>query len=70
MGVAARVASGGMTSTDRPTFPHRDEHGRVVSLTELLVASLSSCHMLWYLVLCVGRKIPILASYAATTAWR
>ena len=40
MGVAARVASGGMTSTDRPTFPHRDEHGRVVSLTELLVATL------------------------------
>ena len=28
---------------------------------DLLVASLSSCHMLWYLVLCVGRKIPILA---------
>ncbi|HEY7610270.1 MAG TPA: OsmC family protein [Alphaproteobacteria bacterium] len=27
---------------------------------DLLVASLSSCHMLWYLVLCVGRKIPIL----------
>ncbi len=28
---------------------------------DLLVASLSSCHMLWYIVLCVGRKIPILA---------
>ena len=28
---------------------------------DLLVASLSSCHMLWYLVLCVGRKVPILA---------
>lgn len=28
---------------------------------DLLVASLSSCHMLWYLVLCVARKIPILA---------
>jgi organic hydroperoxide reductase OsmC/OhrA len=28
---------------------------------DLLVASLSSCHMLWYLVLCVGRKIPVLA---------
>jgi organic hydroperoxide reductase OsmC/OhrA len=27
---------------------------------DLLVASLSSCHMLWYLVLCVARKIPIL----------
>jgi organic hydroperoxide reductase OsmC/OhrA len=28
---------------------------------DLLVASLSSCHMLWYLVLCVARKIPVLA---------
>lgn len=28
---------------------------------DLLVASLSSCHMLWYLVLCAGRKVPILA---------
>ena len=28
---------------------------------DLLVASLSSCHMLWYLVLCVGRKVPVLA---------
>jgi len=28
---------------------------------DLLVASLSSCHMLWYLVLCVARRIPILA---------
>jgi len=28
---------------------------------DLLVASLSSCHMLWYLVLCVARKVPILA---------
>jgi organic hydroperoxide reductase OsmC/OhrA len=27
---------------------------------DLLVASLSSCHMLWYLVLCVGRKVPVL----------
>jgi hypothetical protein len=29
-----------MTETARTTFPHRDEHGRVVSLTELLVAAL------------------------------
>lgn len=28
---------------------------------DLLVASLSSCHMLWYLVLCVARKVPVLA---------
>jgi hypothetical protein len=29
-----------MTESNRPTFPHRDEHGRVLSLTELLVAAL------------------------------
>jgi hypothetical protein len=29
-----------MTDSARPTFPHRDEHGRVISLTELLVAAL------------------------------
>jgi organic hydroperoxide reductase OsmC/OhrA len=28
---------------------------------DLLVAALSSCHMLWYLHLCVVRKVPILA---------
>lgn len=28
---------------------------------DLLVASLSSCHMLWYLVLCTARKVPVLA---------
>ena len=28
---------------------------------DLLVSSLSSCHMLWYLVLCVARKVPVLA---------
>ena len=28
---------------------------------DLLVASLSSCHMLWYLVLCTARKVPILS---------
>jgi len=66
-----------MTNTDRPTLPHRDEHGRVVSLAELMVASLGGVVVgLIILVIIDGllalnpRRTIIFVSHKATVARR